>query len=406
MASAALSGCVMLPVDGPAPRDITSGAVVHAAVDRRAIAFDYALVDLSAIVLETLSNIGFSSIYTSFGMRDLGLPAQRVGIGDVIQVSIFEATASGPFQSSEGGIRSEPFVTLPSQPVDASGSVTVPYAGTIRVAGRTAREIERDIESKLATRAVEPQVVVSVVEFNSSSVTVMGDGVPGGNRFKLVGTGERILDVISRAGGTRYPGYELFVSLNRGNRRTTVPFLRLIEDPRENIRVAPGDTVYVFRQVQKYVAVGALGSVGQTSGLTGQFAFDQDRLSLNEAMAKAGSLLDARADPSQVFLYREERRETLERMGVDTSKFTPDREWIPTVYRANFRDPSSFIFASKFLMRNGDVIYAANSDATEIVKFLVFVRAITSTVAGVATDVVITKDAVTGRGVGGVVVGP
>ena len=396
LATAVLAGCTSLPVDGPAPRDITSSAVVHAATDRHAVLYDYALVDLSPIVFEQLDKISPGSIYATFGLREYGLPRQRVGVGDVLQVSVFESTAAGPFQSAEGGVRSEPYVTLPAQLVDTSGTINVPYAGAIRVSGRTTREIERDIESKLASRAVEPQVVVSLVEHNSSAVTVIGEGVAAGNRFKLTGTGERILDLISRAGGTRFPGYEIFVTLQRGNRSKTVHFSRLIEDPKENIRIASGDTLYVFRKPQKFVAGGAIGTINQTSGLTGQFAFDQERLSLSEALAKAGGLQDARADPSQVFIYREEHRDTLAGMGINLAKFPPVQQWIPTIYRANFRDPSSFIFAGRFQMRHQDLIYVANSDSTEVVKFLTYARTITSTISGVTADVLFVRDAVTG----------
>jgi len=400
LASTALSGCVMLPVDGPAPRDITSSAVVHAAADRRAVALEYAVVDLNALVLETLADVRLGSIYSTFGLGSGSTPVQRVGIGDVIQVSIFEATAAGAFQSVEGagGVRADPFVAIPAQTVTSPGYVSVPYAGTIRVAGRMTSEIQKDIEAKLASRAIEPQVIVSVLEYNSSAVTVVGDGVAGGNRVRLTGAGDHILDVISRAGGTRYPGYELFVTLHRSGRQKTIHFPRLVEDPRENIRAMPADTIYVFRRPQKFVAVGAIGTAGQTSGLTGQFSFEQDHLSLNEALAKAGGLQDARADPAQVFIYREEQRETLERMGVNVSKISPEKQWISTVYRANFRDPSSFIFANRFDMRHKDVIYAANSDSTEIVKFLAFARTITSTVAGVAVDTLVTRDAIRALG--------
>ena len=139
------------------------------------------------------------------------------------------------------------------------------------------------------------------------------------------------------------------------------------------------------------------GAVGQTSGLTGQFAFDQERLTLNEAVAKAGGLSDTRANPAQVFLYRMEYREALERMGADLSKISPDLKFIPTIYRANFRDPSGFFFAQRFPMRHKDVIYAANSDSTEVIKFLFYLRAVTSTVSGVASDAALTRDIITGR---------
>ena len=48
-------------------------------------------------------------------------------------------------------------------------------------------------------------------------------------------------------------------------------------------------------------------------------------------------------------------------------------------------------------MRHKDVIYVSNADSVEVVKFMDYVRSITSTVSGVAGDSVLTKDAVTGR---------
>src|SRR5215467_617481 len=163
-------------------------------------------------------------------------------------------------------------------------------------------------------------------------MAVDGDVVNGANKFRIRPAGERVLDIISRAGGTRFPGYELFVTLQRKKQRATVYFPVLVSKPEENIFVAPGDVIYVYREQQKFVAVGAIGASGQTSSVTSQFAFEQETLSLNEAVAKAGGLLDARANPRQVFLYRMEHRAALQSMGVELSKFPPDQRYIPTVY--------------------------------------------------------------------------
>jgi polysaccharide export outer membrane protein len=200
--------------------------------------------------------------------------------------------------------------------------------------------------------------------------------------------------MISRAAGLKYPGYELFVTLQRDKRRSTVYFPTLVNNPAENIFVAPGDTVYVYREQQKFVAVGALGTVGQTSGLTGQFAFEQEHLSLNEAVARAGGLLDFRANPGQVFLYRLEHREMLERLQIDLGAFPAEQTMIPVVYRANFRDPSSFFFAQSFPMRHKDVIYVSNADAVEVGKFLGYLLLFTSSTSGAVDDVRLTRDSI------------
>ena len=261
------------------------------------------------------------------------------------------------------------------------------------MAGLTVPEIKREIESKLQGRAIEPQVIVSMVEQNATTVTVIGDTV-GSNTLKLTGAGERILDMISKVGGLKSPAFETFVTLQRKGRSATMYFPALISNPEENVFVRPGDLIYVNREQRKFVAAGAIGASTGTSisnnqtltGAIGLFSFDQEHLSLNEAIAKAGGLLDYRADPAQVYLYRIERRNTLERMGVNLSNFPPSQQAIPTVYRADFRDPSSFIFSQRFPMRNKDTIYVGNADAVELSKAFAYIRDWTSTGAGVAGD--------------------
>jgi polysaccharide export outer membrane protein len=321
-----------------------------------------------------------------------------VGVGDVVQVSVFESSSGGLFVPAEAGVRPGNFVTMPAQAVDVAGTITVPFAGEIRAAGRTIPQIQRDIEKKLANRAIEPQVVVALTEQNANEVTVVGDVLGSANKVKLRPGGERVLDVISRVGGIKSPGHEVFVTLQRGGHRSTLYFPTLVTNPAENIYLAPHDVLYVYREQQKFVAVGALGGQGQTSGLTGQFAFDQERLSLNEAVARAGGLLDDRANPGQVFVYRMEYRDHLEALKVDLKRFPRDHNLIPTIYRANFRDPSSFFFAQGFAMRHKDIIYVANADSVEILRFLGFLSGVTSNVAGIASDAVVTRDSIRALG--------
>jgi polysaccharide export outer membrane protein len=379
--AAQVAGCNALPSSGPHAFDIADGAAASLLSERNTVAFNYVLLDINRAVLDQVDDIGPDSFFRSFGKDKAPAPIIRIGVGDVVQISIFEASSGGLFIPSEAGVRPGNFITLPPQEVDRSGNVTVPYAGQIHVVGRTVPEVQKDIQSRLTKRAIEPQVVVSLVERNASEVTVVGDVVAAANRFKIRPGGERVLDMISKAGGIKYPGYEAFVTLQRGKRRATIYFPRLVNSPDENIYVQPGDTIYVYREQQKFVAIGALAAVGQTSGLTGQFAFEQEHLSLNEAVARAGGLLDLRANPGQVFLYRLEHREMLDRLKVDLRAFPPEQEMIPVVYRANFRDPSSFFFAQAFPMRHKDVIYVSNADAVDVGKFLDYLLPLTSAVS-------------------------
>jgi polysaccharide biosynthesis/export protein len=329
---------------------------------------------------------GPSSLYRSFGGGRGPAPEILVGIGDRIQVAIFEASTGGLFIPADAGSRPGNFVTLPPQTVDAKGFISVPYAGQVRANRRSVPDIQRDIEQRLAARAIEPQAIVSLVEQRSSDVSVVGE-VNAPNKFSITPSGERVLDVISRAGGIRHPGYDSFVTLNRGGRSATIYFNSLMRNPEENIFVLPGDTIYVYREPRTFLAFGA-------SGLNGQFNFESERVSLAEGVAKAGGLLDNRADPRQVLMYRIEDRKTLEKVGVNLDKFDPNASAIPTIYRTNLRDPSGFFLAQTFQLRNKDVLYVSNSDSVELVKFLTVLDAVSGTIANVATDAVATRDAV------------
>ncbi len=390
------SGCAKLPVDGPNHLAIDESATETVRQDRDKVVIDYVLVDLSRNVLQHVERVGPESFFRTFGTGKGSAPEIRLGAGDTLSIAIFELSAGGLFTPGEVGARPGSFITLPQQRVDHRGEITVPYAGKIQAAGRSIAQVQDQIEKQLAKRAIEPQVVITLVEQNANEVAVFGDAT-GGLKTKVTPGGERILDVIARS-GIKYPGFELFVTLQRRKTRSTIFFPLLVKNPAENIYVQPGDVIYVARDPQTFVAVGALASVNQTQQLTGRYNFDSERLSLAEAVAKAGGLLDERANPGQVFLYRLESRDVLEKIGVNLNKFDPKDVLIPTVYRANYRDPSVFFAADQFPMRHKDIIYAANADSVEIDKFLSFVSLITGTVSGVATDALITRDAVRALG--------
>ena len=67
------------------------------------------------------------------------------------------------------------FVTIPNQPVDTKGYISVPYAGLVPTAGKTPAEVQKAIVDRIKNRAIEPQVVVALVTQNTSLITVVGE---------------------------------------------------------------------------------------------------------------------------------------------------------------------------------------------------------------------------------------
>ena len=373
----------MLPESGPARRDVEAKASVSLLNSGADAILKYALVDLNKDVLPFLNDPGPGSLFRTFGAGQGPVPELKVGVGDTVQVTLFEAQSGGLFIPTDAGARPGNYITLPNQTVDSKGYITVPYAGQIRVINRSTPDIQLEIIAKLRNRAIEPQALVTLVSQTSTQVTVVGD-VANPNKFTINPSGDRVLDAISRAGGIRGPGYEEFVTLERRLRKGTVYFLNLLRDPHENVFVAPGDVIYVQQNERTFLAFGATGA-------SGQFKFGQEFVSLNDAVGKAGGLLDARAEPAQVFVYRAETRAVLEQIGANLKDFGQNRETIPTVFRVNFRDPSGFFAARRFAMRDDDVIYVDNADQVEIAKFLLLLTTVANSGANVAADVANTK---------------
>ena len=357
---AAVGGCGLLPTSGPESWDIRAGQ--H---DPQGLPF--ALVRVTPSVTSVLEHVAPRLIKFAEQRRPKDI---TFGVGDVVTVTIFEATAGGLFIPSEAGVRPGNFVTIPSQAVDALGNISIPYAGNIRAKGRTPVEVEKAIVDALKNRAIEPQVVVSLVTQQTSLITVLGEvGRP--SRIPASAEGERILDVIARAGGPSGPGPDEWVMLERSGQRAVAPFGALIDQPANNVWIHANDTIYLYREPQTFLAFGALGQQQQ-------LPFGAWRLTLAEAIAKAGGLNDAQADPASVFLYRGETREVAQQLGVDTRPFASPI--IPIIYNINLRNGGAYFLATNFEMRNKDVILVSDSVSVEFTKFMTYLNTINGTI--------------------------
>jgi polysaccharide export outer membrane protein len=381
-AGAALSGCMLLPGTGPTSE---TDALNATAGVRSTSALPYVLVDVSADTIGFLSQpdlITFKGMFPDKRPK----PVQVVGVGDVLNISIFEAAPGGLFTPGQAaGARPGNFVDLPAQAVDQKGSISVPYAGEIPAAGRTIPEIQQAVVARLRNRAIEPQVVVSLNQQHSSVVSVLGDvNTPG--VLALNSVGERLLALVARAGGPKFEAIESYVTLQRDGKRVRVLLSRVVHDPAENIFIRPNDVIFITHEAPSFTALGALNQ--NVFGFNSEISFDVETLTLAQAIGKSGGLNDQQSDPSEVFVYRYEERYVLEKLGVDTTRFSYDR--IPTIYHLNMRDPSGMLLAVGFQMRSKDVMYVANAKVVDYYKVLTLVSntaATTSAAANAATNV-------------------
>jgi len=366
LAAVLLAGCSALPGTGP-----TTSQIVDNASSAEAPQLSYELVPVSSAAVDLLRHRSDASLAGRFG-DSAPTDASVIGTGDVLSVTIYEAGAGGLFTAgaveaggASTGARS---ATIPPQAVSSNGTITVPYAGAITAAGRTPQQVQAAIEAELEGVAIEPQVIVTVTDPVFSTVTVIGE-VTGGGRVPLSLRGDRILDAIAQAGGLSAAAYETFVTLSRGNSTARVPMQTIINDPSENVRLRPGDVISVTRDPQTFVALGATGA-------NATLPFDAAELSVNEAIGRVGGLLDLRADPTGVFIFRFESRAILQRLNPESPLLQLPGDRFPVVYQLNLRDPNGLFLAQEFKLADGDLVYVSNATLNELQKFLSLVAAV------------------------------
>ena len=357
LAILALSACAFLPTSGPSRKEVQTGA-------GRGIQ----IVDVNDGVAHRLLE-SHASRLLSDALSGAPGNSEVVGPGDVLEVSIWEAPPATLFSLTTGssppslGMPSSVVpsnaATLPAQTIASDGTIYVPFAGNTLVTGKSLREIEAEITRKLRGRAHEPQVLVRLIANNTAYVTVVGD-VNNSVRMPLTPHGEHLLDALAVAGGTKDPVEKMSLQVTRGDGVYSLPLETVIRDPRQNIPLRAGDVVTALFQPLSFTALGATGKSDEIN-------FEARGISLAQALARAGGLIDNRSNAEGVFIFRFESKQALA-FAADVPA-TPDGR-VPVIYRVDLRDPRSFFVAQSFPMENKDVLYIANAPGSELQKFL------------------------------------
>ena len=151
------------------------------------------------------------------------------------------------------------------------------------------------------------------------------------------------------------------IQVTRGGLVQAMPLQSIISDPRQNIPLLPGDVVTALFQPLSFTALGATGKNEEIN-------FEAQGITLAQALARAGGLLDNRSSPQGVFIFRFEPVNALDwpRKPVAT---TPEG-MVPVIYRVDLLDPASFFVVQSFPMKDRDLLYVSNAPIADVQKFL------------------------------------
>jgi polysaccharide export outer membrane protein len=149
--------------------------------------------------------------------------------------------------------------------IDEQGNIAVPVLGTMHVADETISEARANIQRTLLENKIlkDPQVDLSILEYSTPEVTIIGE-VTNPGRYPLL-VPRKLVDVLAIAGGTAITaGNEIQITRGDGDTEPFLVHFSKATNPKavEDVMVHPGDTVQVKRAGIVYV----LGAVTRPGG--------------------------------------------------------------------------------------------------------------------------------------------
>ena len=338
-----LAGCG-LPRTGPTKSEIFAGSE-----QRVGNAFIVEVNDRVARATSTLPGLGFGDGFLNAGV----IGSDTIQPGASLGLTIWENVEDGLL--AQQGANSS---VLSEVQVDGDGFIFVPYAGRVRAADNTPEALRRIITEKLSAQTPDPQVLVQRVAGDGSTVSLIG-GIGGQGVYPIERPTRTLTAMLARAGGVTIPPEIAQITVIRGAHSDTIWLSDLYEDPRLDIALRGGDRILVEEDQRSFTALGATGAQSRVP-------FQTQTITAIEAIATVGGLIFNLADPTGVFVLRDERPEIAAQvLGVPTIT-EPQR----VAYVLDLTEPNGLFVARTFDIRDGDTVYVTEAPYAQFTKVL------------------------------------
>lgn len=340
---ASLSACA-LPRSGPNKKEIFAGSVLE-----QGDSFVVTVNDRVNAATAINQELGFSSAFQNAGV----IGSDTISPGDVLSLTIWENVDDGLLAGQGANA-----TVLSEVQVDGGGFIFVPYAGRIKAAGNSPEAIRRIITEKLDTQTPDPQVMVARAAGDGATVTITGQ-IAGQGVYPIERPTRRLTAMLAKAGGVSVEPDVAQVKVIRGSKIGTVWFADLYENPKYDIPLRDGDRILVEADPRSFTAMGATG--GQSV-----ISFETRNLSALEAIAQVGGLQTNAADPTGVFVFRNEPEEIAKQvLGRDDLVGTQR-----LIYVLDLTQPNGLFLARDFLIRDEDTLYVTEAPFVQWQKTL------------------------------------
>lgn len=293
---------------------------------------------------------GFSSAFRNAGV----VGSDTINPGDTLNLTIFENVRDDPLLGNTG----QRVSSLTEVQVDGQGYIFVPYAGRVRAAGQTPEGLRDAITRKLDAQTPDPQVTVQRAAGDGSTVSVQG-AVGATGVYPIERPTRTLSSMIARAGGIVIEPEVSIVRVTRGKNSGRVWLQDLYTNPALDIALRPGDKITVERDDRAFVAMGATGTQSRVP-------FTVQTLTAIEALATVGGLNTNLADPTGVFIFRNEPPEIANAVLGRTDLRGEQR----MAYVLDLTQPTGMFEARDFIIRHGDTVYVTEAPYVQWQKTL------------------------------------
>ncbi len=325
-----------LPRTGPNKKEIFAGSVL-----RQGDAFVVSVNSRVTKATAVTPSLGFSGSFLSAGP----VGSDVISAGDRLTITVYENVKDDPLLGNSGQRLSQ----LAELQVDGEGFIFIPYAGRVRAAGASPEDLRIEIAKKLDPQTPDPQVIVQRVAGDGSTVTISGSAGAQGV-YPIERPTRTLSAMVARAGGVTIDPETAIVRVTRNGHTGKVWLLDLYENPQLDIALRAGDQIVIEEDTRAFVAMGATGAQNRVP-------FESQNLSAIEALAIVGGLNTSLADPTGVFVFRNEPAEIANTVLGRNDLIGAQR----MIYVLDLTQPTGMFEARDFLIRDGDTVYVTEA---------------------------------------------